>query len=58
MQLFDLDDKRWLPQFKMELTFDEEKMDFYPSFNDLEASIVHIISLIAQTLQVQLNSLF
>ncbi|XP_053147136.1 dynein axonemal heavy chain 12 isoform X3 [Hemicordylus capensis] len=51
VQLFDLDDQRWLPLFKMELTFDYEKMDFYPSFQDLESSILFIVNLIAQTLQ-------
>ncbi|KAJ6668326.1 hypothetical protein lerEdw1_015703 [Lerista edwardsae] len=51
VQLFDLDDQRWLPLFKMELTFDDEKMDFYPSFQDLEAAILHILTLMSQTLQ-------
>ncbi|XP_063147830.1 dynein axonemal heavy chain 12 [Candoia aspera] len=51
VQLFDSKDKRWLPLFKMELTFDDEKMDFYPSFSDLEDSILCIVTLIAQTLQ-------
>lgn len=52
MKLFDLEDQRWLPLFKMELTFDDEKMDFYPSFHDLEDTILCIITLISQTLQV------
>lgn len=52
MKLFDLEDQRRLPLFKMELTFDDEKMDFYPSFQDLEDAILFIVLLISQTLQV------
>ncbi|XP_026532204.1 dynein heavy chain 12, axonemal [Notechis scutatus] len=51
VKLFDLEDQRWLPLFKMELTFDDEKMDFYPSFHDLEDTLLCIITLISQTLQ-------
>ncbi|XP_032094987.1 dynein heavy chain 12, axonemal [Thamnophis elegans] len=51
VKLFNLEDQRWLPLFKMELTFDDEKMDFYPSFHDLEDTIICIITLISQTLQ-------
>ncbi|XP_060622080.2 dynein axonemal heavy chain 12 [Anolis sagrei] len=51
VQLFDADDQRWLPLFKMDLTFDDEKMDFYPSFQDLQDTIVSVVSLISQTLQ-------
>lgn len=55
VQLFNFEDQRWLPLFKMELTFDDEKMDFYPSFRDLEDAILFIVTLIAQTLQVNLD---
>ncbi|XP_032996859.1 dynein heavy chain 12, axonemal [Lacerta agilis] len=51
VELFDLEDQRRLPLFKMELTFDDEKMDFYPSFQDLEDAILFIVLLISQTLQ-------
>uniref|UniRef100_A0A8C5SFB2 Dynein heavy chain 12, axonemal n=1 Tax=Laticauda laticaudata TaxID=8630 RepID=A0A8C5SFB2_LATLA len=51
VKLFDLEDQRWLPLFRMELTFDDEKMDFYPSFHDLEDTLLCIITLISQTLQ-------
>uniref|UniRef100_G1KBI6 Dynein axonemal heavy chain 12 n=1 Tax=Anolis carolinensis TaxID=28377 RepID=G1KBI6_ANOCA len=51
VQLFDVDDQRWLPLFKMDLTFDDEKMDFYPSFQDLQDTILCVVSLISQTLQ-------
>lgn len=32
VSLFDLKDRQHLPIFKMELTFDEGKMEFYPSY--------------------------
>uniref|UniRef100_A0A8C8RTS4 Dynein heavy chain linker domain-containing protein n=1 Tax=Pelusios castaneus TaxID=367368 RepID=A0A8C8RTS4_9SAUR len=51
VKLFDPEDKRWLPLFKMELTFDDEKMEFYPSFQDLEEAILFIVTRIGQTLQ-------
>uniref|UniRef100_A0A8D0GGB1 Dynein heavy chain 12, axonemal n=1 Tax=Sphenodon punctatus TaxID=8508 RepID=A0A8D0GGB1_SPHPU len=51
VKLFDLEDQRWLPLFKMELTFDDEKMEFYPSFEDLEEAILFIVTQISQTLQ-------
>nr|XP_008166211.1 dynein axonemal heavy chain 12 isoform X1 [Chrysemys picta bellii] len=51
VKLFDPEDKKWLPLFKMELTFDDEKMEFYPSFQDLEEAILFIVTRIGQTLQ-------
>nr|XP_025044359.1 dynein heavy chain 12, axonemal isoform X2 [Pelodiscus sinensis] len=51
VKLFDPEDRRWLPLFKMELTFDDEKMEFYPSFQDLEEAILFIVTRIGQTLQ-------
>uniref|UniRef100_A0A8C4YH30 Dynein heavy chain 12, axonemal n=1 Tax=Gopherus evgoodei TaxID=1825980 RepID=A0A8C4YH30_9SAUR len=51
VKLFDPEDKRWLPLFKMELTFDDEKMEFYPSLQDLEEAILFIVTRIGQTLQ-------
>ncbi|XP_037760095.1 dynein axonemal heavy chain 12 isoform X2 [Chelonia mydas] len=51
VKLFDPEDKRWLPLFKMELTFDDEKMEFYPNFQDLEEAILFIVTRIGQTLQ-------
>ena len=32
VSLFDLEDKHRLPIFKMELTFDDGKMEFYPNY--------------------------
>lgn len=36
----------------MELTLDEKKMEFYPSFQDLEEAILFVVNRIGQTLQV------
>ncbi|KAM8930418.1 dynein axonemal heavy chain 12 [Pelodytes ibericus] len=51
VKLFDATDPRWLPLFKMELTFDDEKMDFYPSFKDLEEAVLFTVTQISNTLQ-------
>ncbi|XP_055788183.1 dynein axonemal heavy chain 12 isoform X2 [Salvelinus fontinalis] len=40
-----------LPLFRMDLTFDDEKMEFYPSFQDLEESVLEILNLITNTMQ-------
>lgn len=36
----------------MDLTFDDEKMDLYPSFQDLEEAVLDILNSILNTLQV------
>ncbi|NXT53671.1 DYH12 protein, partial [Pluvianellus socialis] len=51
VKLFDPEDRRYLPLFKMELTLDEKNMEFYPSFQDLEEAILFIVNRIGQTLQ-------
>ncbi|NXX18582.1 DYH12 protein, partial [Podargus strigoides] len=51
VKLFDPEDRSCLPLFKMELTLDENKMEFYPSFEDLEEAIFSIVNCIGQTLQ-------
>ncbi|XP_075690041.1 dynein axonemal heavy chain 12 [Rhinoderma darwinii] len=51
VNLFDLRDPQCLPLFKMQLTFDDEKMDFYPSFQDLEEVVLFILTRISKTLQ-------
>uniref|UniRef100_A0A3Q2D0D5 Uncharacterized protein n=1 Tax=Cyprinodon variegatus TaxID=28743 RepID=A0A3Q2D0D5_CYPVA len=48
---FDPNNRRYLPIFCMNLTFDDEKMEMYPSLQDLEASVLEILSSIASTLQ-------
>ncbi|XP_070559445.1 dynein axonemal heavy chain 12-like isoform X2 [Ptychodera flava] len=49
--LFDLDDKQHLPIFKMELTFDNDKMEFYPYFSDLEDCLLFVVTQITKTMQ-------
>ncbi|NXU72284.1 DYH7 protein, partial [Oreotrochilus melanogaster] len=49
---FDTEDRNRLPLFKMELTLDEKKMDFYPSLQDLEEAILFTVNRVGQTLQV------
>ncbi|KAM4651998.1 dynein axonemal heavy chain 12 [Discoglossus pictus] len=51
VKLFDVNDIRWLPVFKMELTFDDEKMEFYPSFQDLEEVVLDIVTRISLSMQ-------
>lgn len=52
VSLFEPLNKQKLPLFKMDLTFDDEKMDFYPSFQDLEKAVLEILNSIINTLQV------
>uniref|UniRef100_A0A8C9MJV0 Dynein axonemal heavy chain 12 n=1 Tax=Serinus canaria TaxID=9135 RepID=A0A8C9MJV0_SERCA len=51
VKLFDPEDKRRLPIFKMDLNFDENRMEFYPSLQDLEEAILFVVDCIGQTLQ-------
>ncbi|MEE6501787.1 hypothetical protein FKM82_004321 [Ascaphus truei] len=51
VKLFDASNTQQLPLFKMELTFDDEKMEFYPTFQDLEEVVLFIVTRISQTLQ-------
>ena len=52
VKLFDAEDQRGLPIFKMELTFDDDKMEFYPTFQDLEDVVLSLVERIAEALQV------
>lgn len=52
VKLFDQEDQQGLPIFKMELTLDEEKMEFYPTFQDLEDVVLGLVERIAEALQV------
>uniref|UniRef100_A0A8C7T912 Dynein axonemal heavy chain 12 n=1 Tax=Oncorhynchus mykiss TaxID=8022 RepID=A0A8C7T912_ONCMY len=54
VSLFDPLNVYQLPLFRMDLTFDDEKMEFYPSFQDLEESVLEILNLITNT--IELNS--
>ncbi|NWI39194.1 DYH12 protein, partial [Picathartes gymnocephalus] len=51
VKLFDPEDRSSLPLFKMDLTFDENRMEFYPSLQDLEEAILFVVDCIGQTLQ-------
>uniref|UniRef100_A0A8C3NFB7 Dynein axonemal heavy chain 12 n=1 Tax=Geospiza parvula TaxID=87175 RepID=A0A8C3NFB7_GEOPR len=51
VKLFDPEDRRRLPIFKMDLTLDENRMEFYPSLQDLEEAILFVVDYIGQTLQ-------
>ncbi|XP_064606960.1 dynein axonemal heavy chain 12-like isoform X2 [Liolophura sinensis] len=51
VNLFDSENKEHLPILKMELTFDDEKMQFYPPYEDLEETIIHVMTAITKTLQ-------
>ncbi|NXV06411.1 DYH12 protein, partial [Cettia cetti] len=51
VKLFDPEDRSHLPLFKMDLTFDENRMEFYPSLQDLEEAILFVVDCVGQTLQ-------
>lgn len=55
VSLFDLCNNHRLPLFRMDLTFDDEKMEFYPSFQDLEEAVLQIIKQITLTMQVRMG---
>ncbi|KAJ8333348.1 hypothetical protein SKAU_G00422440 [Synaphobranchus kaupii] len=40
-----------LPLFRMDLIFDNERMEFYPTFEDLEVAVLEIMIQIANTMQ-------
>nr|XP_015823588.2 dynein axonemal heavy chain 12 [Nothobranchius furzeri] len=49
--LFDPDNPHCLPIFRMALTFDEQKMEINPTAQDLENSVLNILSTIVNTMQ-------
>ncbi|XP_054464751.1 dynein axonemal heavy chain 12 [Anoplopoma fimbria] len=51
VNLFDPSNRHRLPLFRMALTFDDEKMEIYPTLQDLEASVFEILNAIKNTLQ-------
>ncbi|XP_056131285.1 dynein axonemal heavy chain 12 [Lampris incognitus] len=51
VSLFDPCNVHLLPLFCMDLTCDNGRMEFYPSFQDLEKTILDILSVITNTLQ-------
>ncbi|XP_077865268.1 dynein axonemal heavy chain 12 [Saccoglossus kowalevskii] len=52
VELFDLEHRQNLPIFKMELTFDNDKMEFYPYYSDLEECLLFVVTQITKTMQV------
>jgi antibiotic biosynthesis monooxygenase (ABM) superfamily enzyme len=57
VKLFDPKDQERLPIFKMELTFDDDKMEFYPTFQDLEDVVLSVVERISEALQVLISSI-
>ncbi|GCC21888.1 hypothetical protein chiPu_0000270 [Chiloscyllium punctatum] len=51
IKLFDEEEKYQMPLFKMELVFDEDRMEFYPTFSDLEETVLFVISKIEDAMQ-------
>ncbi|XP_027740579.1 dynein heavy chain 12, axonemal isoform X2 [Empidonax traillii] len=51
VKLFDPEDRSHLPLFKMDLTLEENNIEFYPSFKDLEESVLFVVDCIGETLQ-------
>lgn len=51
--LFDSSNSQRLPIFRMSLTFDDEKMEIYPTLQDLEATVLEILTSMTNTLQVK-----
>lgn len=56
--LFDPSNCQHLPIFRMSLTFDDEKMEIYPTPQDLEATIFEILTSMTNTLQVKYFHMF
>lgn len=51
MNLFDESNKENLPVLKMELIYDDDKMQFYPAYEDLEELVLFVVEQIVGTLQ-------
>ncbi|KAJ7406929.1 dynein heavy chain 12, axonemal isoform X7 [Willisornis vidua] len=51
VKLFDPEDRSRLPLFKMDLTLEENNIEFYPSFQDLEESVLFVVDSVGETLQ-------
>ena len=51
MSLFDESNKENLPLLRMELTFDDRRMQFYPQYEELEELALFVVTLICKTLQ-------
>ncbi|XP_053173949.1 dynein axonemal heavy chain 12 [Scomber japonicus] len=51
VDLFEPSNHHRLPLFRMALTFDDEKMEIYPTLQDLEAAVFEILNAITNALQ-------
>ncbi|XP_019944293.2 dynein axonemal heavy chain 12 [Paralichthys olivaceus] len=51
VNLFEPSNHHCLPLFRLSLTFDDEKMEIYPTLQDLEAAVFEILNTITNTLQ-------
>ena len=49
--MFDESNKENLPVVKMELIYDDDRMQFYPTFEDLEELVLFVIDQITHSLQ-------
>lgn len=56
VKLFEPSNSHRMPLFRMALTFDDEKMEIYPTPQDLEASVFEILNSITRSLQVRLST--
>lgn len=53
VSIFDPVEYHRVPLFQMALTFDDEKIEIYPTLQDLEAAVLEILTTITTTLQVK-----
>lgn len=53
VSIFDPVEYHRVPLFQMALTFDDEKIEIYPTLQDLEAAVLEILITITSTLQVR-----
>ncbi|GFS01672.1 dynein heavy chain 12, axonemal-like [Elysia marginata] len=51
VSLFEPENHLELPVLKMELTFDDQKMQFYPPVEDLEETVLFVVKQICKTMQ-------
>lgn len=52
VSVFDPVEYHRVPLFQMALTFDDEKIEIYPTLQDLEGAVLEILTTITTTLQV------
>ena len=51
VDLFRIDNKSKLPILKVELVLEDNKMQFYPTYNDLEELVLHFVDVISKSMQ-------